>query len=222
MSKGLTVKKIGLFGFLFLHSLLVHAEELGLGRFFTTPEQRSDMDRIKIHQDFSANESENSDLKGLRQEVLAEERKKITPLPNQITMKGYVSRKGGSQTVWVNEGSSSFKSVYRSTNKNHHTTRIFHSTKVDGNLRIYKKSSRSDKIGVAVLGQGKVRLKPGQTYNTQTKKIQDNYKIPPPVKTRPTQQQAVAFPVDDALLEGNQQRIQQLQSLSELGKKILK
>jgi hypothetical protein len=205
---------------LLFYSTFLHSAELG--RFFTTVEQRYDMDRIKRHQNFSPEESINHDLKGLQEEVLAEEQKRIRHIPNQITMKGYVSRKDGSQTVWVNDGSSSFKSRSLSVKKSN-STRIFKSNNVNESLRIHKKGSRSSNVRISVFGQGKIRLKPGQTYNTQTKKTKDTYLVKKKHAIKTSKTPNTTSPLaDKTLLDDSQKRIKQLQSLSNLGQSILK
>lgn len=194
-----------------------------LGRLFTTPEQRHYLDLIRNNL-APPKKFEDNSLMNLKKKAESITNKQTTKVPKQVIMKGYVLRKNGKHTVWVNDG----MTLYNTGTKHKQGIHLYNKHSVENGIHISKKRSNPSDVYVSVTGKKTVPLKPGQIYNSSTGQIIENYEAI--AKQQKEQQKAALQPKstaiidknsDAAILELSKQRTQQLQKLTNFGKSIL-
>ncbi len=125
------------------------AADEALGRLFSTPIQRSNLDILR-----EAKKNQPTPTETVVQETIIE--RKPVVLPDAINVQGYVKRNDGKKgTVWVNG-----KAMQeRSGNKD---------------VQVGRLPKNSNRVPIRIPANGKrLTLKAGQTYNPETNKIKE-------------------------------------------------
>ncbi len=141
---------------LLLPPLSSHAEDR-LGRLFLTPAERGRLDQLRK----TSKPPEKTGPAETSAEHLSEA---SAPLPDVVTIQGYVKRSDGKGTVWVNR-----QPVQEQTSAHE--------------ISIGKLGAKDNRVEVKLLGSGKaVSLKAGQAYDTTSGMIVDNSRPLPEVR----------------------------------------
>ena len=142
---------------LLLPPLSPHAEDR-LGRLFLTPAERGHLDQLRK----TSKPPEKAGPAETDAEHLPET--PSTPIPDIVTVQGYVKRSDGKGTVWVNR-----QPVQEQTSAHE--------------ISIGKLGARDNRVEVKLPGSGKaVSLKAGQTYDTASGMIVDDSRSLPEVR----------------------------------------
>ena len=120
-----------------------------LGRLFTTPEQRSTLEKLRHQKPVQEITIPEIVLEGPE---IEEEKPEI----GGITVKGLVYRENGKSTAWVNSGN-----TYEGNLSNQY-------------IQVDAKGINPDEVEIEIpLNETRVRLKSGETYNPESDEVKD-------------------------------------------------
>jgi hypothetical protein len=141
------------FALIFLISFAQSVPAEGLGRLFTTPDERARLEQLRHAPPV--------------EEKQAEKEQESTALPPEpievpnVTVQGYVIRSDGSNTAWVN-GQNSLDGDLESQH-----------------LRVPTRGIQGGRVSVQLPEGGRsVRLRPGQTFTPSASRVTDSYQKP--------------------------------------------
>lgn len=132
---------------------VAHAEPLG--RLFTAPEERAKLDQLRKLGPHAPMAADQPAAK------LAAE-----PVPDRMTLDGYVTRSSGKSTAWVNQ-------IPHSENDPANTA---------NSVIVLQRPSRPPLIYLRAQSGRRISVKVGETLDTHTGKVRDAYE-PEPVNT---------------------------------------
>lgn len=129
--------------------IVISQAEESIGRLFSTPTERAVLNQMRLTKKEIAPQA--------IEEAVADVPVKLVPLPDNVTMQGYVKRSDGKLgTVWVNQ-----QAIQENTKQADVTV---------GNI-----SAKSNRVPIKLNANGKqLSLKAGQTFDSETNKIRES------------------------------------------------
>ncbi len=130
--------------FFLLPCVCLSAEVAPIGRLFSTPAERADLDRLRQHGDSG---KLVNDPAAAAVPVVPEE-----PVREQFTLDGFVRRSSGKGTTWINQIPQNEGAVSQ-------------------NIRVRQQLSKRPSVSILVPSGKRVSLKVGQTFDAVTGEI---------------------------------------------------
>jgi hypothetical protein len=130
-----------------------------IGRLFSTPAERADLDRLRQHGEQNKPASD--------QAVTVIPAIPVEPVREQLTLDGFVRRSSGKGTTWINQ-------IPQNEGK------------VSQNIRVRQQLSKPPAVSILLPSGKRLDLKVGQTFDHITGKIVEVYQtIPVPALPKP-------------------------------------
>ena len=137
------------------------AEVAPLGRLFSTPAERADLDRLR--QAAKHGESLNLANKQTSPEVAVIP---VEPVSEQFSLDGFVRRSSGKGTTWINQIPQNEGAVSQ-------------------NIRVRQQLSKPPAVSILLPSGKRMALKVGQTFDAATGRVHEVYEIAPATTVQP-------------------------------------
>ena len=136
---------------------LAQAQEAKLGRLFSNPTERSNLDKLRLQNKLG----ENAPAEATEAITLPlETNMPVTTPPTQVlTHNGFVKRSNGTETTWINQEPSDKQ-------------------KTRANIRVKQQLSKVPVVTVTLPSGKRQELKVGQSFDISTGKVREVYEVP--------------------------------------------
>ena len=149
--------------FIFLSSTCVGAEVVPIGRLFSTPAQRANLDRLR-----------QSTKRGEAIKLASEEATPelpvlpVEPVHEQFSLDGFVRRSSGKGTTWINQVPQNEGAVSQ-------------------NILVRQQLSKPPAVSILLPSGKRINLKVGQTFDTVSGRVLEVYESAPSATVQPLQ-----------------------------------
>jgi hypothetical protein len=132
----------------------VQAQEVKLGRLFSNPSERNNLDKLRLQNKLGENAPTEEIATPTETNIPA-----AAPSIQVLTHNGFVKRSNGTETTWINQVPSDKQ-------------------KASANIRVKQQLSKVPVVTVTLPSGKRQELKVGQSFDISTGKVREVYEVP--------------------------------------------